>query len=66
MEKRNVIEAEIEQLMGKVAWTHKIQEKQADIYRENGNNAELWKIVLSAVTSSGILAVAFGADSTWL
>lgn len=65
MEKRNVIEAEIEQLMGKVAWTHKIQEKQADIYRENGDNAEIWKIVLSAVTSSGILAVAFGVDSIW-
>lgn len=64
MEKRNVIEAEIEQLLGKVAWTHKIQEKQSDIYREKGNATELWRIILSAVTSSGILAVAFGVDST--
>lgn len=63
MEKRNVIEAQIEQLMGKVAWTHKIQEKQADIYRKKGNQAELIKIVLSAITSSGILAVALGAEA---
>lgn len=63
MEKRNVIEAQIEQLMGKAAWTHKIQEKQADIYRERGNRAEQLKIALSAITSSGILAVALGADA---
>lgn len=63
MEKRNVIESEIEQLLGKTAWTHKIQEKQADIYRKKGVNTEFLKISLSAITSSGILAVAFGADA---
>lgn len=63
MEKRNVIESEIEQLLGKTAWTHKIQEKQADIYRKMGEYTEILKISLSAITSSGILAVAFGADA---
>lgn len=65
MEKRNIIESQIEQMLGKVAWTHKIQEKQADIYRRTGDVTEIIKIILSAITSSGILAVAFGADSTW-
>lgn len=63
MEKRNIIESEIEQLLGKTAWTHKIQEKQADIYRKRGDYTEILKISLSAITSSGILAVAFGVDS---
>jgi hypothetical protein len=40
-------------------WTHKIQEKQADIYRRRYNCLETWRIILSAVTASGITATIF-------
>lgn len=48
-----------------VVWTHKIQEKQADIYLENNNKMENWRMALSAVTTSGIFAVIF-IDEYWL
>lgn len=48
-----------------VVWTHKIQEKQADIYLEKHNCMETWRIALSAITTSGICAVIF-IDENWL
>lgn len=48
-----------------VVWTHKIQEKQADIYLEKHNNMETCRIALSAITTSGICAVVF-FDEKWL
>lgn len=54
---RKIIEAEIEQLLGRSGWTHKIQEKQADIYHSNRIWAERIRIGISALTTSGILAI---------
>lgn len=48
-----------------MVWTHKIQEKQADIYLEQYNHLEFMRILLSALTSSGIFAVIF-VDKFWL
>lgn len=48
-----------------MVWTHKIQEKQADIYLEKYNRLEFIRILLSALTSSGIFAVLF-VDKFWL
>lgn len=46
-------------------WTHKIQEKQADIYLKEYKFLEFIRILLSALTSSGIFAVVF-IDNFWL
>lgn len=48
-----------------VVWTHKIQEKQADIYLKRFNSLEFFRIGSSAITASGIFAVIF-ADKFWL
>lgn len=48
-----------------VVWTHKIQEKQADIYLSKLNLLEFVRIGASAITTSGIFAVIF-LDTYWL
>lgn len=54
-----IIESQLRQVFASVVWSHKIQEKQADIYLKRFNSLEFWRIVLSALTSSGIFAVVF-------
>lgn len=48
-----------------VVWTHKIQEKQADIYLDRYKLLENWRIGVSAITTSGIFAIIF-IDNYWL
>ncbi|MCS6104387.1 SLATT domain-containing protein [Clostridium botulinum] len=60
-----IIESEIRQIFASVVWTHKIQEKQADIYLSRYNIFKNSKIILSAVTTSGICGVVF-IDKYWL
>ena len=45
---KKIIEAEIEQLLGRCGWTHKIQEKQADTYHNNRVWTECIRIGISA------------------
>lgn len=61
----DITESEIRQIFASVVWTHKIQEKQADIYLEKYNNLKNSKIILSAITTSGICSVVF-IDKYWL
>lgn len=65
MEEIEIQEGQIRQLFASVVWTHKIQEKQADIYRNRYRCMETIKILLSALTSSGIISVLF-VDNFWL
>lgn len=60
-----IFESQLRQLFASVVWTHKIQEKQADIYRDRFKIFEFWRIFLSALTASGIFAVIF-IDHFWL
>ncbi|NFT08355.1 SLATT domain-containing protein [Clostridium botulinum] len=60
-----IIEGQLRQLFASVVWTHKIQEKQADIYLSRYKRLEFWRIALSALTSSGIFAIVF-ADNWYL
>lgn len=53
------LEDQIRQLLGGVVWTHKIQEKQADIYLEKYNRYEFWRIILQVITTSGIISTIF-------
>lgn len=58
---------EVRQNFVSVVWSHKTQEKQADIYRFWYAMIECANIVCSAVATSGILAVLFCNQKTeWL
>jgi hypothetical protein len=60
-----LLESQIRQIFASVVWTHKIQEKQADIYRDRYNKLETAKILVSSITSAGIISIIF-VDGLWL
>ena len=53
------------QTFARVVWSHKIQEKQADILAKRFECLELVKIVASSLTSAGIVTIIF-ADQLWI
>lgn len=50
---------QIRECYGRCVYTHKAHEKCADILHKRNACYKTWQIVLSAITSSGILAVVF-------
>ncbi len=65
MDEYKKLESTVRDVYGKVVWSHKIQEKQADIYSKKYRGMEKLRILSSAITSAGILAVIFH-DELWL
>jgi hypothetical protein len=57
---RDTLEGQIRECFGRVAWSHKAHEKCADILNLRFNRIKVWQIILSAVTTTGILAAVFG------
>lgn len=57
-----IIEAQIRECFGRVVWSHKTQEKCADILLTRQNIIKIWQIILSAITTTGILAAVFGKN----
>ena len=55
-----IIESQIRELYGRVVWTHKTQEKCADILWKRLCRLKLFQISLSALTTTGILVTVFG------
>lgn len=55
-----ILEAQIRECYGRVVWTHKAQEKCADILNRKSSCFKVTQIVLSALTTSGILITVFG------
>ncbi len=56
------LEDQIREYYSRVAWTHKTHEKQADIYSRRDSLFKWLQIVLTAITTSGIIASIFGAQ----
>ncbi len=56
----DVLQEQIRECFGRVAWSHKTHEKCADILNQRLSRIKLWQIILSAVTTSGILVSVFG------
>lgn len=52
-------------IFGRVMWSHKIQEKQADIYLFESKGLTICSIVLSSIVSGGLVAALF-IDPFWL
>lgn len=57
-----ILEAQIRECFGRVVWTHKIQEKCADILNFWNTFIKMAQIILSALTTSGILITVFGEN----
>lgn len=49
----------IEERFVKTAWTHKIHEKQADIYERKQNRNKFWLAFISSVTTTSAVATIF-------
>ena len=59
-----VLEDVVRDSYGGVVWSHKIQEKQSDIYAEHFKLMEKINIVAVSITSVGIIAMII-TDSFW-
>lgn len=55
-----LIEEQLKEVYLKIVWTHKIQEKAADINLSNHKNLKLFQIIMSALTTGTLLASIFG------
>lgn len=57
-----IVESQIRELYGRVVWTHKTQEKCADILLRRHTYLKITQISLSAITTTGILVAVFGEN----
>ncbi len=57
-----LLESQIRELYGRVVWTHKTQEKCADILLRRHTFLKIVQISLSALTTTGILIAVFGEN----
>lgn len=65
IENYEMLEDVVRDSYASVVWSHKIQEKQADIYAEKFKKMETVNIGAASLTSVGIVALIF-TDSLWL
>lgn len=54
------LEDQIRECYGRVVWTHKTHEKCADILNTRQSRVKLAQLILSAITTTGILISVFG------
>lgn len=64
-EKYCKLESSVRDTLGSVVWSHKIQEKQADIYAKHFKVMETVKILSASLTSVGIVSLIF-TDQFWI
>lgn len=57
-----LLNSQIRNSYGNVFWTHKIHEKDADIYRNWNNWLKIAQIILSAISTTGIVFILFGVS----
>ncbi|MBA4056404.1 MAG: hypothetical protein C0490_16940 [Marivirga sp.] len=55
-----MLESQVRELYARVVWSHKTQEKCADILLARHRRLKFWQILLSAATTTGILVTIFG------
>ena len=65
MNDKLVVEETVRSAFAGVSWTHKIHEKQADIYYSQFKIMEIAKIISSVLASIGILSLII-SDPLWL
>ena len=62
---KQLLEAQIRECYGRVVWSHKTQEKCADIILKRNNLLKWMQIVLSTLTTTGLVVTIFG-DVLWV
>ena len=62
---KQLLEAQIRECYGRVVWSHKTQEKCADIILKRDNQLKWMQIVLSTLTTTGLVVTIFG-DLLWV
>ena len=60
-----ILEDTVRQGYASVVWSHKIQEKQADVYAKQFKDMETLKIIAASLTSAGIITTIF-VDGLWV
>ncbi len=55
----NILEDAVRDMYARAVWSHKIQEKQADIYQANYKSLETLGILFASATSVGVLSIIF-------
>lgn len=58
-----IIESQIRECFGRVVWSHKTHEKCADIISSRHNTIKIIQLVLSALTTTGVLVAVFGENA---
>ena len=58
-----ILESQIRELYGRVVWTHKTQEKCADILWRQHTRIKFFQIALSALTTTGVFVTVFGENA---
>lgn len=61
LDSRSILEGQLRECYGRVVYSHKTHEKCADILLSRLSRIKLWQIILSAITTGGFIAAAFGA-----
>lgn len=61
-----ILEEQLKEMYANVCLNHKMQEKQADIYSSRYEFLQTCNILLSAVTSAGIISVIFANELWWM
>lgn len=61
----SILESQIRECYGRVVWAHKTQEKCADILNNRNNWIKIIQILLSAITTTGIMISIFG-ETKWV
>ena len=64
-EQYSILEGAARDMFARAVWSHKIQEKQADIYQKQFKQMETVNIACTSLTSVGILSTIF-ADQLWI
>lgn len=64
LQRRQILEAQIRECFGRVVYTHKTHEKCADILLSRLSSIKLLQIVLSAITTGGLLLAILGDNQT--
>lgn len=62
---KQLLEAQIRECYGRVVWSHKTQEKCADIILKRNNLLKWLQIILSTLTTTGLVVTIFG-DVLWV
>lgn len=61
---KKMLESQIRELYGRAVWSHKTHEKCADILKKRNHSMKIIQIIISALTTTGILVTVFGDNKT--